>query len=126
MTATHVDGVEVVADEPTTAPIKSFAGKPMVWTQTRTLLLADGRTVYGCQHCEYTSPNVLSIRPHLNKHRTVGPRPAAAAKDLSLTEVLERLATLDKVSKERDDWKARALTAERKLATLRNALGGGK
>lgn len=129
MTATTVDGVAVITDEPTSSGIVDRGGKPVVWTQTRTLRLADGRTVYGCLHCDRTSTNPLSIRPHLSAHST-RPRKATkaaatrAASDLPLGELLARLGELDRVTVERDTWKTRAQTAERKLATLRNALGG--
>jgi hypothetical protein len=126
MTATAVNGWEVIADEPTEAPMRDRSGKPVVWQQTRTLLLADGSTVYGCVHCDYTNENVRSIRPHLNKHRGDGSTSRTAdlggLAELSLGEVLQRLGALDDVSSERDEWKARAIRAERSLSTLRNAL----
>jgi hypothetical protein len=123
MTATVVNGLEVLADEPTEAPMRSRAGTPVMWQQTRTLLLEDGSTVYGCVHCDYTNENVNSIRPHLNKHRT-----SATSVDrfgeLTLAEVMRRLAEFDEVSIDREAWKARATRAERSLSTLRNALRG--
>ncbi|MGH3859184.1 hypothetical protein [Actinokineospora sp.] len=127
MTATMVDRVEVLADEPTEAAMRDRAGKPVVWQQTRTLLLADGRTVYGCAHCDYTSDNVRSIRPHLNKHRgAVEPEHAdlGALGEVTLAEALARLADHDQVAADRDEWKTRATRAERSLAALRRALKG--
>jgi hypothetical protein len=129
VTATVVDGVEVIADEPTEAPMRDRSGKPVVWQQTRTLLLENGSTVYGCVHCDYTSENPRSIRPHLNKHRGEQPATgrAVALGDLAgvtLAEVLVRLVEHDQVAAERDDWKARATRAERSLSTLRAALRG--
>ncbi|AUI56757.1 hypothetical protein [Amycolatopsis sp. BJA-103] len=131
MTAISVDGVAVIADEPTASGIVDRGGKPVVWTQTRTLRLADGRTVYGCLHCDRTSTNPLSIRPHLSVHssrprKTTKAAAARAVADLPLGDLLARLAELDQLTADRDTWKARAQTAERKLATLRNALGGNK
>ncbi|MCP3799767.1 hypothetical protein NLX83_10905 [Allokutzneria sp. A3M-2-11 16] len=135
MTATVVNGLEVIADEPTEAPMRSRAGTPVLWQQTRTLLLEDGSTTYGCVHCDYTSANVRSIRPHLNKHRTdnVPARTSVLAPfgELSLAEVFRRLvdfdditSELDEMTSERDEWKQRAQRAERSLSTLRNALRG--
>lgn len=123
MTASIVNGLEVIADEPTEAPLCDRAGKPLVWRQTRTLLLSDGSTVYGCLHCDYTSDNVKAIRPHLNKHRgsTVD---VARLDELTLGEVLRRLAALDDLAAERDSWKERATRAERSLSHLRRALRG--
>lgn len=122
-----VEGVEVLADEPTEASMRDRSGRPVVWQQTRTLLLADGRTVFGCAHCDYTSDNVRSIRPHLNKHRgAVQPERVdlGALGEVTLAEALARLADHDQVAADRDEWKARATRAERALAALRKALKG--
>ncbi|WP_424183828.1 hypothetical protein ACOBQX_17875 [Actinokineospora sp. G85] len=127
MTATVVDGVAVVADDPTPAPMRDNAGTPVLWKQTRTLTLADGRTVYGCAHCDYTSTNVRSVRPHLNKHRggrSLGAVDLGDLGALTLADVVARLAEHDQVAAERDQWKARAQRAERSLSTLRTALRG--
>lgn len=127
MTATQVDGVEVVADEPTAFGMRDASGNLVYQKQTRTLLLADGRTLYGCLHCDYTRENRNAIRPHLKAHSGRGAakndQPAA---NLTLADLLARLEQLDKVTAERDAWKTRAKTAEKKLTTLRNALGGNK
>ncbi|WP_116200710.1 hypothetical protein [Amycolatopsis circi] len=117
MTATNAKGFEVIADEPTEAPMRAKGGAPVLWRQTRTLLLADGSTTYGCLHCDYTSDNMHSIRPHLNKHRTT---PAVEVEvdpldGLTLGEIRQQLAAAD-------DWKARALRAEQHLSMLRSAL----
>lgn len=122
MTATEVNGVDVVSDEPTQAPMNMADGRPIVWTQTRTLVLKDGSVVYGCQHCDYTSPNILSIRPHLNKHRTRGSSTSRRSDDVSLNQLLRRLSELDAIESDRDKWRRRALDAEHRLRTLRKAL----
>lgn len=124
MTATQVDGTAVLCDEPTEAPITDKTGKPLVWTQTRTLLLADGRTVYGCQHCDYTHPSVGGIRPHLRVHKPAKPKPSNGAGDMSVAELVALASKAGTVVRERDEWKARALKAERELATVRRVLGG--
>ncbi|MFI8932604.1 hypothetical protein ACIG3E_33690 [Streptomyces sp. NPDC053474] len=77
MTATHVNGVTVVADEPAPSPI-SRPGVTVTFEQIRHLLLADGAEVYGCRHCTYTSPNINSIRPHLKAHKPKKPKAAVA------------------------------------------------
>ncbi|WP_431983946.1 hypothetical protein [Streptomyces qinglanensis] len=76
MTATHVNGIAVVEDEPAQSGI-SRPGKNVVFEQVRHLLLEDGSEVYGCAHCTYTSDNKLSIRPHLKVHKTgsASPKP---------------------------------------------------
>jgi hypothetical protein len=125
MTATEVNGVAVVADEPTAAPIKTRSGVPVLWVQTRTLLLADGTIIYGCVHCDYTRDNMHLIRPHLNKHRdlkTTGSK--APSRSMTLDQLLARVENLSKVEADRDHWKARAVKAEKSLNTLRNALKG--
>jgi hypothetical protein len=132
VTATQVDGVPVVADEPATAPMRTRAGQPIRFTQIRHLLLEDGSEAFGCAHCDYASRNPLSIRPHLNKHRAqsaqsaqdappaAAPTPASAV--LDLRELVSRLDAADQVAAERDEWRTRALKAERDLARLRAAL----
>ncbi|GAA0632486.1 hypothetical protein GCM10010174_61940 [Kutzneria viridogrisea] len=123
MTATHVDGVEVIADEPTRSAFNSRDGEPVYWKQNRTLLLADGRTVYGCLHCDYTSPNVHSIRPHLNRHRDLKQRQSVGGADDTLSRMVRKLAEAEEIADDRDRWKARAVAAEKQLRTLRRALG---
>ncbi|MCA1195107.1 hypothetical protein [Saccharopolyspora sp. 6V] len=117
-----IDSVPVITDEPTLAPMRDKAGKPIFWQQTRTLCLADGRTVYGCAHCEYTSENVLSIRPHLNVHKARPTTPTGD--DDPVAALVARLAEYDRVAAERDEWKRRAKAAERDLRAIRKAIGG--
>lgn len=129
MTASSVNGVEVIADEPTRSPLTDRAGKPVIWTQTRTLLLEDGSTVYGCLHCDYTSPNQNSIRPHLNRHITRKPQAGSARNgiptaDLPLSQIMRRLDALNAVEEDRDRWKARAVAPEKSMAALRRAIKG--
>lgn len=127
MTATEVDGVAVVSDEPQVAPFKDKQGAPIHLPQTRVLTLANGAVVYGCAHCDYTSTNPFSVRPHLNKHaaRRNGHHKAAAGSplNLSLADLMARLDKVDSLVTDRDQWKTRALSAERRLKQLRAALG---
>lgn len=129
MTATVAFGLEVLADEPTPSPI-STNGHTITWEQTRTLLLADGSTAYGCVYCDYVSRNVLSIRPHLSKHNRrpregKGSKGAATNGQTSLASLLDQLGRLNEIATDRDKWKARALTAEKALRAIREAISGG-
>ncbi|QWF78742.1 hypothetical protein [Amycolatopsis sp. CA-230715] len=124
MTATEVDGIAVVADEPRKAPFRDKAGNTIYQPQTRVLTLANGTIVYGCLHCSYTSTNPNSVRPHLARHnsrrKTNGPDNSL---NLPLAELMARLDKLAAVTEDRDAWKSRALNAERRLKQLRTALG---
>ncbi|GAA2819908.1 hypothetical protein [Saccharopolyspora taberi] len=117
-----VNGVEVVRDEPTEAPLRDKDRKPILWTQTRKLLLADGSTIYGCAHCDYVNHNPRSIRPHLRhcKKRPAAPSTATAAP----TDLVGELVTsYEKLATDRQEWKERALSAEHQLRMVRIALG---
>lgn len=125
MTATTVNGLDVITDEPAESPFKTRAGTTVMWQQTRTLLLSDESVTYGCVHCDYTNKNLLSIRPHLNKHRDrkrPAPEPAPAGDEAAVAGVVERLRALDTVTAQRDEWRRRALAAEKQLTNLRRAL----
>ncbi len=124
MTATIAFGLEVLADEPTPSPI-SRDGQRIEWEQTRTLLLSDGSTAYGCLHCDYVSRNVLSIRPHLSKHNRRQKHNDAIGEH-SLAALVDQLKRLDEITTDRDKWKARALSAEKSLRAIREAISGGR
>jgi hypothetical protein len=121
LTATEVDGLAVVDDEPLAAPFKNRAGEPVLMHRTRVLTLVDGSVIYGCAECDYTNPNPHSIRPHLNKHSTK-PR-VNGTLNMSVKDLMRRLESFGTLSEDRDKWKDRALTAERRLKQLRSALG---
>lgn len=135
MTATHVNGLEVITDEPAEAPL-STADRPVFFKQIRRLLLADGDEVFGCVHCTYTADSVHRVRPHLGKHsrRGTDPRPGAVPTMRPQADVAELLARLAKgdtaraelstAQRERNRWKRRALDAERDLETIRRAIRG--
>lgn len=134
MTATTVHGLKVVDDSPTRSGITDRQGNPVMWEQTRTLLLENGHITYGCVHCDYTSDNPRSVRPHLNIHgkRGDGKTPAAqraaasTGPDLSalpVGELVKLAAQAAELAADRDRWRERAQSAERDLAAIRKALG---
>lgn len=129
MTATHVNGRKVIEDAPARSPL-SRPDAPMHFKQIRELLLDDGTLTYGCVHCDYTAATAGKVRPHLKAHTGRGPgRPKSAVaqdvNEMSLADLLRRVRQLERVEAERDEWRKRALDAERRLNTLRRALNGG-
>ena len=130
MTATHVDGRKVVQDQAAKSPLHTDT-QPVLFRQTRELLLDDGTVVFGCAHCDFTAAGIGAVRPHLKEHTGRGPgRPRTAitqdVKDLSLADLLTAVQSLEKITAERESWRTRALDAERRLRTLRRALNGGE
>lgn len=152
MTATEVDGRAVIADRDATSDITDRAGRPVMWRQVRELTLDDGTVIYGCAHCDYTSTNRLSIRPHLNRHRRrTEPEPAPGliidahrpvhpvqpptprpepepAPEVEPAAPLRptrggRGLDVDALTRDRDHWRARAEHAERVLAALATEVG---
>lgn len=129
MTATHVNGRKVVEDAPAPSPL-SRDDFPVYFKQIRELLLDDGTVTYGCVHCDFTAVTAGKVRPHLKAHNGRGPgRPKTAVaqdvNEMSLADLLRRVRDLERVEAERDEWRRRALDAERRLNTLRRALNGG-
>jgi hypothetical protein len=127
MTATVVNGQEVLADQPARSPLTRPDGEPVYFRQIRELLLADGTATYGCLHCDFTAASPASVRPHLLKHRTppAAPparRPTADLADLTLPALLDKLRDLNRIAADRDHWRGRAQKAERALAAMRRAL----
>jgi hypothetical protein len=124
VTATHVNGLAVIADEPALSPITTGAGAPIYFQQIRQLLLEDDSTAYGCVHCDFAAGSINAVRPHLRKHREQ-PSPKTRQpklSELTLGELLKRLDEHTRVAADRDSWKARALKAERNLGILRKTL----
>ncbi|MER7009942.1 hypothetical protein ABT324_00740 [Saccharopolyspora sp. NPDC000359] len=120
-----VNGRTVIADEPTLAPIAAKNGTPIYWQQIRTLTLTDGSVIYGCKHCDYTSPNPNSVRPHLNQHRKDKLASFGTNGEDNVAQVLAQLAKLQEITEDRDEWKRRAQKADRDLRAIRRAIGGG-
>lgn len=115
-----IDGVAVLDDRDTRSPINDRAGNPVMWRKIRTLLMADGTTLYGCSVCDYTSRNPMSIRPHLGKHSGKVRVDTPTAEVSAIVAQLQRLAQTEQ---ERDSWKTRALAAESELRKIRAAFG---
>lgn len=126
MTATHVNGVAVIADEPALSPITTGGGKPIHFHQIRKLLLEDESIAFGCVHCDFAGGSINAVRPHLNKHRTqvTAKNTRPKLRDLTLTELLKRLDELERITADRDGWRTRALKAEGQLRGLRKTLRG--
>ena len=127
MTATHVGGLAVIADEPAQSTISTPTGKKIYFQQIRELLLEDESTVYGCVHCEFTGPSTNTIRPHLKQHSDTQPKPKPARPklhELTLAELLKRIEEHERVLADRDSWRTRALKAEGQLRGLRRTLRG--
>lgn len=126
MTATEVNGQAVIAVEPAMSNWKGRNGEHLQFRQILRLLLADGSEVYGCLHCDYTHASPNSVRPHLNKHRAAkldgAPEEGDEAASLSLAKIARVLRSHERTTTELEEWKRRALTAERKLRLLSKAL----
>ncbi len=132
MTATTVNGHTVLADEPARSSLVRRDGKPVFFTQLRTLLLDNESTVFGCAHCDFTDERIGRVRSHVRYDHTDsdGPAPTrktkralAAAGDMSLGEALAKLAEVEQLTAERDEWKRKARKAQAELATIRRVLG---
>ena len=83
MTATDVNGVRVVADDPTPSPLTDRGGNRVIWERIRTLRLEDGSTVYGCVHCTFVRESAGGVVRHLSKHTrgTIDRLPSRGAVD---------------------------------------------
>ena len=147
MTATSVNGRKVITSEAALSPMKTKTGKDISFSRIVRLLLDDGTTVHGCRECEFTEPRLASVRAHLRSHRPTErpaetptrqkPKPAEdslnGVGDLTLRELLAlgQRATgtadaLDRMTQDRNEWKARAHKAERELGTIRRLLGSAQ
>jgi hypothetical protein len=75
MTAAQINGVAVVADEPTRSRITDNGGNPVFWRQVRKLRLADDSTVFGCVHCTFVRESPMAVLTHLPMHSNPMLRP---------------------------------------------------
>lgn len=135
-------------------PFGKDNGVPAHYRQIIGLVLENGHRLYGCLHCDYVHEKVASVRPHLNAHGIAGDgktpkaqRIAAATaagngevtlsevpalshadiRSMSLDEIIRLVNRARRVvddSKDKTDWKARALKAEGDLAALRDLIRG--
>ncbi|SDH68011.1 hypothetical protein SAMN05421505_12054 [Sinosporangium album] len=117
MTATHVDGIEVVSDEPTPSPLNGPI-RTVYFTRIRTLVLADASKVYGCTECDYTDPMVGKVRTHLSSSHTAKPKTPDPMSHL----IADAARAVARLEQQRDSWKARALAAERSLRAIRKVI----
>ena len=137
MTATFVNGLEVVADDPVLSPL-STPENPIFYKRIRLLLLSDGTTVYGCTECDVTGTSMPHVRSHLRVHnepkphrapKSSAPPPLNGAGSMTLAEVVDlahRMETqaqhIGRLMDDRDHWRERAKKAEKALDVLRKAL----
>ncbi|MFF4933383.1 hypothetical protein ACFY2H_31500 [Streptomyces griseofuscus] len=131
-----VNDLEVIEVEFAETPL-STPDRPVRFKQIVKILLEDGSVTYGCAWagCGFTGKTAIAVRPHLKAHK-----PAANAVDvtsLPVGEVLELARSaqtlrtdLERTTRERDrlstslydEWKPRALAAERQLNSIQKAL----
>jgi len=150
MTAKKVGRLTVITAEPVLSPL-SAPDKPVYFKQILRLLLSDGGETYGCAACDFTADAVGKVRQHNGTHKkgTPGvrvvtraaraPAPPAplstigagsVAENMTILEVLnwirengKMVEAMEKMSDERNEWKRRALAAEKSVAQFRRALG---
>lgn len=86
MTATHVDGHAVIADEAVPV-LGGYRGGRTQQQYVRRLTLDDGTQVYGCgaDRCDHTTTDIHHLLAHVAGHRGLpiirtprGPRPGGA------------------------------------------------
>lgn len=129
MTATAVNGLEVIASEPTPTPLNK-PDRPVFHKRVETLMLSDGSTVFGCTECEYTSDKPGAVRGHLKTHakpasgRSTNASEGTTALVLLAQEVESATAAHDRALEQVVEWRSRALTAERKLAKISRLASG--
>jgi hypothetical protein len=130
MSASPINAVRLI-------PATITSGKATGLTTSK--VLVDPATgLHYCADCEYTAPTFASARSHRVTHSTKSRKQRKDARvkrgTPDLAARIDQIgALLDEVRAEFVDisdakvdasWKARATAAERRLATLRRALGG--
>ncbi|MFJ2217894.1 hypothetical protein ACIQVO_36235 [Streptomyces sp. NPDC101062] len=131
-----IDGLEVIEVEFAETPL-STPNRPVHFKQIVKILLEDGSVTFGCvwPDCGFTRKTAIAVRPHLKVHKSAPD--ALDVTTLPVGELLElaksaqKLRTdLDRATRERDrlakslhdEWKPRALAAERQLNSIQRAL----
>lgn len=137
-----VDGVRVVKDEALLSPLSARSGRPITFPTIRVLTLANGSTRHAC--ADAGCPDVVGSRGDVKRHRishhgegsarrkAAGGGPAALSEDalsMRLGELIRLAATVDgwedahaALEQDRDQWKERALAAERQVLAFERAL----
>ncbi|MFE1190159.1 hypothetical protein [[Kitasatospora] papulosa] len=131
-----VNGLEVIEVEFAETPL-STPDRPVRFKQIVKILLEDGSVTYGCAWagCGFTGKTAITVRPHLRVHKsaseTLDVTTLPVGEVLELAKSAQTLRTdLERVTRERDrlekslreEWKPRALTAERQLNSIQRAL----
>ncbi|WP_432156052.1 hypothetical protein [Streptomyces sp. bgisy153] len=129
-----VNGLEVIEVEFAETPL-STPKKPVYFKQIVKILLEDGSVTYGCAWagCGFTRDTAIAVRPHLKAHKPDAPDVSklTVGELLELAESAQTLRTdLERTTRERDrlakslhdEWKPRALAAERRLNSIQRAL----
>ncbi|MCX4826616.1 hypothetical protein OG883_44050 [Streptomyces sp. NBC_01142] len=139
-----LNGLKVMAFEFAETP-RSTPENRRYFKEVLKVLLEDDTVVYNCvwQGCEFTRPSASGVWPHTKVHKNQAvkapkttPDPSAIdVSGLTLAELIERaqkatwysteldaaLKKLTKATRELDEWKPRAKTAEQQLKVIRNA-----
>ncbi|MFJ3182383.1 hypothetical protein ACIPJN_28905 [Streptomyces sp. NPDC086796] len=131
-----VNDLEVIEVEFAETPL-STPNRPVRFKQIVKILLEDGSVTYGCAWagCGFTGKTAISVRPHLKVHKSAPD--ALDVTTLPVGELLELAKSaqtlrtdLERTTRERDrldkslheEWKPRALAAERQLNSIQRAL----
>jgi len=112
----------IVSDLATLSPIQDPRKQPVYWNSIRTLNIGVGIEVYGCADCDYVAKSPGQVRPHRNAHAKAKVTTTNGELSKTVADLRDVLRAVDQVAQltaERDEWKRRALAAERDLAAIR-------
>lgn len=113
-THTTHKGKTVVAEQLAPSPLGNVGGTDVTYKQITQLLLADDTYAYGCAHCPYTADTSQSVASHLKEHN-------GDIMDMPLRDVLALARRMHKTPVG-EDWRKRALEAERRFNQLKELL----
>jgi hypothetical protein len=121
----------VVSNTDTDSGLTDRKNRPVVWPSIRTLALAGGppnAVVYACADCDYAAPHHYQVRPHRNAHRKAKPQVAELSGAMAdLKQLIQNSSAaerrIERLTRDRDEWKRRATAAEGDLTALHKALG---